>query len=161
MNEINKADFVILVTDLPELDQQDKKILQENKIKNDKLIIVHNKTDLHKHPPKKQKEKETNHIHLSAKTGEGVGTLLESLLSLAELCNTGEDVILARERHIKAIEAALNIIEKSIDDFNTKPRAELLAESLRRVQMELSRITGEVTPDDLLSEIFSTFCIGK
>ena len=159
--EISRADIVILVTDLPVFGDQDQAILQENKITNDKLIIVHNKADLYSDLPNGSQKDNMIHIYLSAKTGEGTGKLKDNLLTLAGIGNTGDDVVLARERHINAISSARKLIEESTREFTQTPRAELLAESLRMAQTELSRVTGEVTPDDLLSEIFSKFCIGK
>jgi tRNA modification GTPase len=65
---------------------------------------------------------------------------------------------MARARHLQAlsqVEAHLNIAKRQINS------AELLAEELRLAQDDLASITGEFTPDDLLGEIFSKFCIGK
>jgi tRNA modification GTPase len=161
VSEITKADIVILVTDSPEITDQELSILNEHKLSSDKLIVAHNKLDLYQEQPLLDQTDKTRHIYLSAKTGEGVARLQESILTLAGIGNTGEDAVLARERHIKAIEEAMNIITESKQDFDSTSRTELLAESLRRAQMELSRVTGELTPDDLLTEIFSKFCIGK
>jgi tRNA modification GTPase len=161
VQEISKADIVIWVTDLPVVDDKEKTILNDNKIDSDKLLIVHNKMDLYQQASLKEQTDEYIHIHLSAKTGAGIEILFDNLLSLSGLKNTGEDLVLARERHIKAIETTMDIITASKQDFALIPQAELLAESLRRAQMELSRVTGELTADDLLSEVFSKFCIGK
>jgi tRNA modification GTPase len=71
---------------------------------------------------------------------------------------TSEGIFMARTRHLESIakvESFLNVGLQSID------QAELVAENLRSAQTELNSITGEFTPDDLLGEIFSKFCIGK
>jgi tRNA modification GTPase len=70
----------------------------------------------------------------------------------------GEDVILARERHLEAL--ALADVQLTYADEHLT-RLELCAEELRLAQEALSGITGEFTADDLLGTIFSRFCIGK
>ena len=70
----------------------------------------------------------------------------------------GEDVILARERHLVALATAA---EKSALAGRRLGQIELCAEELRLAQEALAAITGEFTADDLLGEIFSRFCIGK
>jgi tRNA modification GTPase len=65
---------------------------------------------------------------------------------------------MARERHLQALQDAKAILETATGEMG---RVELFAENLRMAQEKLSLITGEFTPDDLLGEIFSRFCIGK
>jgi tRNA modification GTPase len=65
---------------------------------------------------------------------------------------------MARERHLRALLQAEKHLEKASLEG---ARAELFAEELRLAQDALNEITGEFTPDDLLGEIFSRFCIGK
>jgi len=67
-------------------------------------------------------------------------------------------VFLARERHLVALAEASGALAKAAE--GTQP-IELLAEELKMAQQALGRITGEVTPDELLGQIFSRFCIGK
>ena len=96
-------------------------------------------------------------ISLSAKSGEGVDFLRAELLRIVGW-HPAEDVFIARERHLRALrEAALHI-----DAARAQlPRLELFAEELRLAQFALASITGEVSADDLLGEIFGRFCIGK
>jgi tRNA modification GTPase len=84
--------------------------------------------------------------------------LHDELLRLAGWAGHGEDVILARERHLLAISKATGSLDKAAGQLR---QLELCAEELRLAQQSLSEITGEFTPDDLLGEIFSRFCIGK
>jgi len=123
-------------------------------------LWVHNKIDLDENgqlPDVKTIDGAT-HIYLSAKTGAGLDILREHLLKLAGWHAGGEGVFMARTRHLEALKSVkLNLI-------NAKQRliqSELLAEELRLAQESLSTITGDYTPDDLLGEIFSRFCIGK
>lgn len=95
---------------------------------------------------------------MSAKTGEGLGLLHDELLRVAGWSGSGEDVVLARERHLEALAVASEKLELAERQLG---RIELCAEELRLAQEALSRITGEFSADDLLGEIFSRFCIGK
>ena len=70
----------------------------------------------------------------------------------------GEDLFMARERHLAALENALAHIVRARE---VEEQIELFAEELRLAHRELGSITGEFTADDLLGEIFSRFCIGK
>lgn len=97
-------------------------------------------------------------IRLSAKTGEGVAALRAWLLEVAGWRPHGEGVFLARERHLAALADASRALDHAADILQP---FELLAEDLKVAQRALGRITGEVTPDDLLGQIFSRFCIGK
>jgi len=65
---------------------------------------------------------------------------------------------MARERHLQALSAAAGALRQAAAEAG---RPELFAEELRRAHEALMAITGEVTSDDLLGEIFSRFCIGK
>ncbi|NTV11424.1 MAG: tRNA uridine-5-carboxymethylaminomethyl(34) synthesis GTPase MnmE [Zoogloea sp.] len=97
-------------------------------------------------------------IHLSAKEGAGVDLLRAELLRIAGWHSHGEDVCLARERHVDALRSALENVEAAL---GLGSALELMAEELRLAQEALNTITGEFTSDDLLGEIFSRFCIGK
>ena len=121
-------------------------------------IWVHNKIDLNADTPKIEMQADEAHIHLSAKTGLGMDLLRAHLLKLAGWQATGEGVFMARTRHLEA----LNLVDECLIQAKQKlEQPELLAEELRMAQESLATITGAFTPDDLLGEIFSRFCIGK
>ena len=65
---------------------------------------------------------------------------------------------MARERHLLALHVAQERLEAAAKQ---RSQFDLFAEELRLAQKALASITGEFTPDDLLGEIFSRFCIGK
>ncbi|HEX4327910.1 MAG TPA: tRNA uridine-5-carboxymethylaminomethyl(34) synthesis GTPase MnmE [Burkholderiales bacterium] len=101
-------------------------------------------------------------VELSAKTGAGLDLLRQALKQAAGLGDAGEDVILARERHLVALAAAHRHLTAAAAHFRPEGLAlELFAEELRLTQAALGAITGEFSADDLLGEIFSRFCIGK
>ena len=101
-------------------------------------------------------------IYLSAKTGAGLDLLRDELKRRAGLEGAGEDVILARTRHLEALTRTVRYVEAAVPHLDeSAPALELFAEELRLAQDALGSITGEFTPDDLLGEIFGRFCIGK
>ena len=97
-------------------------------------------------------------IRVSAKTGAGIDALRRWLLDMAGWKPHGEGLFVARERHLVALEEARERMQAAT---HVSQAFELMAEELRLGQQALARITGEVTADDLLGEIFSRFCIGK
>ena len=97
-------------------------------------------------------------IQVSAKTGAGLEELRCALLEAAGWNSRGETVFLARERHLRALNAARdNLAAAAAQDVQW----EFFAEELRLAQEALGTITGRVSADDLLGEIFARFCIGK
>jgi tRNA modification GTPase len=97
-------------------------------------------------------------LFISALTGEGIDPLRAWLLETAGWHPGGEGVFMARERQMFALTTTEAHLESAL---TCAAQYELFAEELRLAQMALSSITGEFTPDDLLGEIFSRFCIGK
>ena len=121
-------------------------------------ILVENKCDLIGKSAASRKEGGVTHILLSAKSGEGVDLLRKELLRVAGWHEHGEDVVLARERHLDALAEVAGRLKVAAEHL---AEIEFCAEELRLAQAALSRITGEFLADDLLGEIFSRFCIGK
>ena len=96
-------------------------------------------------------------IALSAKTGEGMDVLRAAILRVAGWSSGGEPVYLARERHLRALDAA----RRHLDLAAKEHRWELFAEELRLAHRALGSITGQFDVEQLLGEIFARFCIGK
>ena len=101
-------------------------------------------------------------VLISAKTGAGLQDLKTQLLQVVGWQSAPEGVFMARERHVQALHEVTKQLTRAGEQLQAKkPSLDLLAEDLRQAQRALSQITGEFTPDDLLGEIFSKFCIGK
>jgi tRNA modification GTPase len=101
-------------------------------------------------------------IWISAVTGLGIDRLRSRLLELAGGEPGAESTFIARERHLQALaraDSGLVAAQECLAQGNAA--LELLAEELRLAQQALGEITGEMTADALLGEIFSRFCIGK
>ena len=123
-------------------------------------ILVRNKIDLCGEAAGVERGDGQITVRLSAKTGAGVDLLVEALLEFAGQ-DAGEDAILARARHLEALEKARAAAGRALALASNGGAAELIAEELRQAQHQLGMITGAVSADDLLGEIFSRFCIGK
>jgi tRNA modification GTPase len=97
-------------------------------------------------------------VRVSAKTGAGLDALRSAILEAAGWSARGETVFLARERHLRALHGARGHLQAATAQAS---QWEFFAEELRLAQEALGSITGRVSADDLLGEIFARFCIGK
>jgi tRNA modification GTPase len=121
-------------------------------------IVVWNKCDLLSVAVAQPEPAPDAPLHVSALRGDGFDRLREAILGLVGWQAGGEDVFVARERQLDALQrAGARLAEAS----SRQAASELLAEELRLAQEALNEITGEFTADDLLGEIFGRFCIGK
>ena len=156
--EINNADVVLLVYDASDK-SVDLSILPES-VKDKPKIVIKNKIDLTGSKTGIQKIQNNPEISISAKNGDGINLVRKALADFAGLNSNTEGVFLARKRHIIAINETLSFINSAISQLDGGA-SELVAEDLRQAGMHLGQITGEFSSDDLLGQIFSSFCIGK
>ena len=156
--EISSADVVLLVYEAQE-QSADYSILPDL-LTNKPIVTIRNKIDLTDEEAGIVEQQKQFSISLSAKTGSGVELLREVLTKIAGYDPVGEEVFLARKRHLLAISSALKYIKIALKQVESGA-SELVAEDLRQASMSLGAITGEFSSDDLLGEIFSSFCIGK
>jgi len=127
------------------------------------VTFVHNKIDLSGAKPAQEKRANRVHLWLSVKDDLGIELLRDHLKACVGFrgAGTGEGQFMARRRHLQALEQARQFIEKGATQLRDYAAGELLAEELHQAQKALAEITGEVSSDDLLGRIFSSFCIGK
>lgn len=101
-------------------------------------------------------------IRLSAKTGEGIRTLVAALSrSVDATAAYRGEAIVTNQRHYHALCEALTALDAALDGLQHGLTSELLSEDIRAAINHLGEITGEITSDDILQNIFSKFCIGK
>jgi len=101
-------------------------------------------------------------VGVSATTGEGIAALEQLIVDSLGLTETGMmSAFSARERHVVTLQQTTELLEQAINQFNVAGAGELLAEDLRVIHERLGTITGTFGADDLLGEIFASFCIGK
>jgi len=156
-NEIHQADLIaLLIDDNAGFNQQDQLILDQLPSRLP-VLRIHNKIDISQHAAGKSESE----IYLSAKTGEGFTELEIELKKIIGYQEDAEGLIIARRRHLDALETASEEITAAENQLIKNQAGELVAEHLRVAQDALSTITGKFTADDLLGEIFSSFCIGK
>jgi tRNA modification GTPase len=126
------------------------------------VVRIWNKIDLSGHRATADRSDDATHIYLSAHEKTGMDLLRTELLRIAGWQQTGESLYLARERHLIALRNARRHLDVAAEHAAQNDQSlDLFAEELRLAQDQLSSITGEFTPDDLLGVIFSRFCIGK
>ena len=163
--EIEQADRIILM-----LDSSDPESADLSKVRSEFLAklpitlpvtIVRNKIDLNGEQASESEEDGYQMISLSAQTHDGIQLLREHLKQAMGFQTSMEGGFLARRRHLDALEKASKHLQIGLVQLTEFHAGELLAEELRLVQTYLSEITGEFTSDDLLGNIFSSFCIGK
>ena len=157
-NEINNADVILLVYDSSD-SELDLDILPDS-VKNKPKIIVRNKIDLVDQHSSMKSIGNNLEVSISAKNGDGIDSVRAALAEFAGHNSSIEGVFVARKRHLDAIDETLEFINNGISQLNAGS-SELVAEDLRLAGSKLGQITGEFSSDDLLGEIFSSFCIGK
>jgi tRNA modification GTPase len=125
------------------------------------VTFVRNKADVTGDPPGERDSASGTEIALSAKTGVGVDALRAHLQAAMGFAGAAEGEFIARRRHLDAIGRACEHLARGERALRDGAAGELLADDLRQAQHALSEITGAFTADDLLGEIFASFCIGK
>ncbi|WP_282135739.1 tRNA uridine-5-carboxymethylaminomethyl(34) synthesis GTPase MnmE [Seonamhaeicola maritimus] len=166
--KIDQAQVVIYLFDADKFkDQSNQFKVELEKIKNKypqkPLIALANKVDKIQEDQVEIIQKEIHEIQLmSAKQGKGVEELKDTLLSFV---NTGalknNDTIVTNTRHYDSLLKALEEVSKVKDGLETGLSGDLLAIDIRQALYHFGEITGEISSDDLLGNIFANFCIGK
>jgi len=161
-SEIARADRVLYLVDAQRLDEGiDWPAELELLPKDVPVTLVFNKIDLTGRPARIEADVVPPRVFLSARTGAGL-ELLRSYLKDSVGYRAGESGTLsARRRHLDALSRSEQLVRKAADALQSTRAFELFAEDLRLAQRALGEITGEFTSEDLLDEIFGSFCIGK
>ena len=168
--EVAEADIIIVVIDdTAAAESEDQEQAQEGTV-----IRVLNKIDLSSRPSGLVETKTVNKhsqqlsgvarpvVAVSATSGEGIEILEDTILEQLGVSHAaGLTPFSARERHVRCLQDAAETLQIGIDRFDYNHAGELLAEDLRSVHNQLGEITGAFGADELLGEIFSSFCIGK
>lgn len=156
--QIEKADLALVVSEATGADDAGSQAIIERLPPALARIRVVNKIDLAARPDGRETRGSEDWIWVSAKTGAGLDQLKQAIWDRAGWHPSGEGLFTARARHIAALQAAQGHLAQAAAQIS---HLELYAEELRLAHEALCVITGEFTPDDLLGEIFSKFCIGK
>lgn len=163
-HEISKADRILLVVDSNESQETEPLKLwpdyAEQLPAQHNITVIHNKCDISGLQPGFTAG-DPCLIRLSAQGDLGIDLLRQHLKESMGYHGAGEGGFTARRRHITALEQAADALQAGKMQLDNFGAGELLAEDLKLCQQALGEITGVFTPDDLLGEIFSSFCIGK
>ena len=139
-----------------------------------KLVLLLNKLDIADNPHAnknvmranifvsllKDKGIDANVLEISAKTGSGLEKLLDTLASSCSP-DSGSDLLVTNARHAEALRASAEALDKVASGLELQLPTDLLAEDLRDAISHLGTITGEISTDEVLGEIFGRFCVGK
>ena len=123
------------------------------------FLLLVNKTDLNEIP---QPSTSLSVLAISAKTGTGIDQLKATLAEkvLGEF-NTQTDTIVTNARHLEALTKTADALEKAKTGLETGITGDFVAMDIRQAMFHLGTITGDISTEDLLGNIFSKFCIGK
>tara|TARA_B100001758_G_scaffold247425_1_gene265193 strand:- start:1710 stop:3062 length:1353 start_codon:yes stop_codon:yes gene_type:complete len=157
LEKANKSEIILFIIDASQRIKLQllelKKIKKENKRK---VLVVVNKVDITKI------NLEEEYISISAKTGEGIPILENELLKFINTEKISEsDSIVSNLRHYEQLQLTLHEINNIIKGLENNISGDFLAINIRQALFHLGNITGEITTDDLLGNIFGKFCIGK
>ena len=163
-NEIEQADRILLVVDASNSAMDDHVLWPEfisRLQRTNHLTLIRNKVDKLEEQANVCLDGEYPVISISAKSGAGIDLLKTHLKQCVGYDSGNEGSFTARRRHLQAMENALTSIQTGRLQLVESNAGELLAEDLRLAQEYLGEITGKFRADDLLGEIFGSFCIGK
>jgi len=166
--KIDSASIVLLLVDAASISAQQlhtdvTNIKSRIAGKNKRLIVVANKIDKSNVDELKTKfEGIENVIYIAAKEQQNIEQIKEQLYAFVKnglLQNT--DVVVTNARHYEALSSANASLIKVLEGLDVNITGDFLAMDIRQALHQLGVITGEITIDDLLDNIFSKFCIGK
>jgi len=172
--KIDQASVIIQVLDIhskpEEITQLRQKIKAANGDMDKSRIFVLNKMDLVSHEKLEQsvkkitsllEDKETL-IPMSARSGENLSRLEQALVDASGINVTDDnDVIITNVRHYEALEKSLQALKRASVGLDSGLSCDLLSQDIREAIHYLGEITGEITNDEVLGNIFKNFCIGK
>jgi tRNA modification GTPase len=161
---IADADLVVLVLDGSQpLTLEDEDVF--NEVAEISYIIALNKSDLDSFKgamPDYLKDRAATIVNVSAKTGAGLDALRAAILEPFATFDTNDTGLLVTDaRHFDLLQRTSSALNSSLELFEQRASEELVLVGLYDGLRFIGEITGETTPDDVLSQIFSTFCIGK
>lgn len=141
-----------------------------NRIDPNRLILVFNKADLLSADELREKAEALTdalgnnlpYLAISAKNGLHITELEQKLVEASHIPEIGQnDVIVTNMRHYEALVNALQAINRVIDGLTNGISGDFVSQDIRECMFYLGEITGDISPDDVLGNIFKNFCIGK
>ena len=159
-NVLGDSDIILYLVDRAAgVAAEDVKFLQQ--MDTESVVLVWNKTDLPGRETSDVLPENLVQVAISAKTGDGIANLKQKIRERSGYEYSEKSVFLARRRHLEALKRATGHVEAALVALRERRAGELAAQDLRDAHAALGEIIGEVSSDELLGEIFSSFCIGK
>ncbi|MDY4790211.1 MAG: tRNA uridine-5-carboxymethylaminomethyl(34) synthesis GTPase MnmE [Bacteroidales bacterium] len=161
---IEKSKIILFIVDVnkttpKEAKQEIEDLKQRIDFTDKHLIIIANKIDIQKH--KEKGWKEMNAIEISAKTKQNIGEIVEKMFELFDINELNDKIFVSNWRHFEALKLLLEGINKTEQGLTHQLPSDLIASDIRTCLHHLGEITGEVSTEEILGNIFSKFCIGK
>ncbi len=126
------------------------------------FLVLGNKSDLRTESTQKQESSAIPFLSISAQKGEGIDELKKWLVDqITGDFEIGQETIVSNIRHLEALQKALISLTNAQNGLVTQVTGDFIAMDIRQAMHELGSITGQISTDDLLGNIFSKFCIGK
>lgn len=158
---IDKADLVLMVLDSSkEMSDEEKDILNELRIKDKKYIIILNKIDL----GKRINLVDNNIIEISAQSNLGIEEMEEFIYKYIignEVEDSSTNIVLTNIRHKSSLEKTKESILNILETIENGYPLDLVSVDIKEALDSLGEITGEITSEDILDKVFSSFCVGK
>ena len=146
LEKARKSDLILILSD------DDNFTFGELKVASN-YFLIHTKSDL-------GTSSRTDVHEVSVKENKGIDQLIKNIVQHLRSLNPKENALLTRERHIQAVKKASEALRRvSLTNLNTKP--ELAAEDLRIAATAIGSITNSIDVEEILDDIFNSFCIGK
>jgi tRNA modification GTPase len=159
MEKIDQADLVVYLYDVNTTSEDElKKEVEKLNVDREKLLVVGNKADL----AKTIENRAGADLFISAKNKVGMTELKQAFIDkVLDKTLASQNTIVANIRHYEALKHAYHSLDKVLEGVDARITTDLIAFELRRALEYLGEISGEVTNDEILGNIFSKFCIGK
>lgn len=158
---IRKAAIILWITDArkssQEIESELSKITDSIKLDDKKIILIGNKADL----VSDSSNHIENAIYISAKKGENLESVLNEIDSFVKENHIQDITLLTNERHQALLNSILTSIERTENGLKQQFPTDLVAEDVRMALHDLGELTGTISSDDILNNIFGKFCIGK
>ncbi|MFA7066771.1 MAG: tRNA uridine-5-carboxymethylaminomethyl(34) synthesis GTPase MnmE, partial [Dysgonamonadaceae bacterium] len=167
--KIDQASIIVWVIDLTTSNEKIKEMAQSllPKLKDKHTLFLFNKVDLLSQEKLNKKhdllrDLEGDRLFISAKNEENIHSLQKLLIKAAHIPSIGEaDVIVTNMRHYQALTKALTAIVRVREGLDINLSHDFLAQDIRECMFHLGEISGHISTDEILGNIFSKFCIGK
>lgn len=167
--KIEQANIVLWVADCETINEHIEELSQKilPVVGDRKLILIFNKVDIISAERKAEKEKLLldkipERVFISAKYEQGTNQLEDLLVKTANIPEISEqDIIVTNVRHYEALQNALVAIKRVSEGLDLKISGDFLSQDIRECMHYLGEITGQISTDEILGNIFSKFCIGK